>query len=77
VGDALVAAQSRRNTQYGSVNDYTPVPSHSGRIIDHVFGEAGVAMRTWKQVMDLKHGRWPGTIPSDHNPILVGLSVQY
>ena len=56
VADALVAAQTRANTQYGSVNDYTQVPSHSGRIIDHVFGEAGVAMRHWRQIMNL-HGR--------------------
>jgi endonuclease/exonuclease/phosphatase family metal-dependent hydrolase len=77
VADSLVAAQSRVNLQYGSVNDYTRVPSHSGRIIDHVFGEAGVAMRTWRQIMNLQHGRWPGIIPTDHNPVMAGISIQY
>jgi endonuclease/exonuclease/phosphatase family metal-dependent hydrolase len=77
VADSLVAAQSRANTQYGSVNNYTRVPSHSGRIIDHVFGDAGVAMRTWRQIMNLQHGRWPGIVPSDHNPVMAGISIQY
>jgi endonuclease/exonuclease/phosphatase family metal-dependent hydrolase len=77
IADSLVGAQSRVDTQYGSVNNYTRVPSHSGRIIDHVFGAAGVAMRTWRQIMNLQHGRWPGVVPSDHNPVMAGISIQY
>jgi endonuclease/exonuclease/phosphatase (EEP) superfamily protein YafD len=76
VTDSLMAAQSRKNTRYGSVNGYYRRPSRTGRIIDHFYGTAGVAFRTWRQVMHLKHGHWPGTIPSDHNPIMVGLSLQ-
>ena len=75
--DALMAAQSRKNTKYGSVNGYTRVPSHTGKIIDHFYATAGVSFKTWRQVMHLKHGRWPGVIPSDHNPILVHALVQH
>jgi endonuclease/exonuclease/phosphatase family metal-dependent hydrolase len=74
--DSLMAAQRRTNTKFGSVNGYTPKPSHTGRIIDHFYGSAGVAFRTWTQVMNLRHGRWAGTIPSDHNPVLTGISIQ-
>jgi exonuclease III len=74
--DSLMAAQSRSNTKYGSVNGYTRVPSHTGRIIDHFYATAGVAVHWWKQDMHLVHGHWPGVIPSDHNPILAGVSIQ-
>jgi endonuclease/exonuclease/phosphatase family metal-dependent hydrolase len=77
VADSLVAAQSRTNTVYGSVNNYTTVPSKSGRIIDHVFGTPGVAVHTWKQLLNLTHGHFAGVIPSDHNPVVAALSFQY
>jgi endonuclease/exonuclease/phosphatase family metal-dependent hydrolase len=77
VADALVAAQTRTNTRYGSVNNYTRVPNKSGRIIDHIFGTSGVAFSSWRQIMHLRHGRWPGTIPSDHNPVSANVTIQY
>lgn len=77
IADGYVEAQFRHHLQYGSVNDYTRIPSHSGRVIDHVFGGPGVAMRTWRQVVHLRHGRFHGVIPSDHNPVRVGISVRY
>ena len=73
--DALRTVHRPRNTKYGSVNGYTRVPSHTGRIIDEFYATRGVAFHSWKQVMHLRHGRWPGTIPSDHNPILVGMRL--
>jgi endonuclease/exonuclease/phosphatase family metal-dependent hydrolase len=77
VGDALVSAQKRTNTQYGSVNEYKRVASKTGRIIDHVFGEAGVSFRNWTQLLKLKHGKFVGVIPSDHNPVVADISIAY
>jgi endonuclease/exonuclease/phosphatase family metal-dependent hydrolase len=74
--DSLMVAQSRTNTKYSSVNGYTPRPSTSGRIIDHFYGTQGAAFSSWKQIMNLKHGKWPGTIPSDHNPVTAKVEVQ-
>jgi hypothetical protein len=59
------------------VNGYYRKPNRSGRVIDHVFGEPGVALQTWHQLLNVKHGKFVGTIPSDHNPVVVGLSFQY
>jgi endonuclease/exonuclease/phosphatase family metal-dependent hydrolase len=77
VGDSLVSAQKRTNTQYGSVNEYKRVASKTGRIIDHVFGEAGVSFRNWTQLLKLKHGKFVGVIPSDHNPVVADISIAY
>jgi endonuclease/exonuclease/phosphatase family metal-dependent hydrolase len=74
--DSLMVAQSRKNTKYSSVNGYTPRPSTSGRIIDHFYGTQGAAFSSWKQIMNLKHGKWPGTIPSDHNPVTAQVQIQ-
>jgi endonuclease/exonuclease/phosphatase family metal-dependent hydrolase len=74
--EALMVAQSRTNTKYSSVNGYTRRPSTSRRIIDHFYGTQGAAFSSWKQVMNLEHGKWPGTIPSDHNPVTAKVQVQ-
>jgi endonuclease/exonuclease/phosphatase family metal-dependent hydrolase len=74
--DSLMAAQKATNTKYGSVNGYTPKPSQTGRIIDHLYGTGGAAFQSWNQVMNLKNGRWPDVVPSDHNPIMAQVSVQ-
>ena len=77
VGDAYVAAQSRSGTQYGSVNYYARTPNYSGRIIDHIFGSAGVSFQNWAQLLHLSHGKFAGTIPSDHNAVVAGIDVTY
>ena len=77
IGDSLISAQKRTNTKYGSVNEYKRVASTSGRIIDHVFGEAGVSFRNWTQLLNLSHGKFVGVIPSDHNPVVADISIAY
>jgi endonuclease/exonuclease/phosphatase family metal-dependent hydrolase len=77
VADALVVAQSRKNTRYSSYNGYFRVASTAGGCIDHIFAEPGVALRIWSQLLDVRHGRFLGVIPSDHNPILAGITIPY
>jgi endonuclease/exonuclease/phosphatase family metal-dependent hydrolase len=77
LSDALVAAQTRSNTQYASMNGYRRVPSQTGRIIDHIAADPGVATTGWSQLLNLHDGHFVGVIPSDHNPVVADLVVQY
>jgi endonuclease/exonuclease/phosphatase family metal-dependent hydrolase len=78
VAEGMAVAQSRTVTQYGTVNDYRRVPPlHSTRWIDRFFTTPGIATRWWTQILHLTNGAFVGTIPSDHNPIVAGINVQY
>jgi len=75
VNDAINVAQSHSNEVYNSENGYVRVALKNGGCIDRIFAEPGVAIRTWAQMLTVKKGRYVGVIPSDHNPIVAGLSV--
>jgi endonuclease/exonuclease/phosphatase family metal-dependent hydrolase len=75
--DALSAAQHLTHGSYDSANEYFRRPPHSSDSIDHIFAPPGVAVRTAGVVVDLVHGRFVGVIPSDHNPVIAGLSYSY
>lgn len=73
--DARSVTGTRYNNQYNSANQYLRSPAQGGYDIDYVFGTAGVAVRSWGQLMRLSGGRFVGTIPSDHNPVWTWLAI--
>jgi len=77
VADADEVAQVRANRKYNSANQYlrSPVPGHWD--IDHVYAPAGVAVRGWEIALTLTRGRFVGTIPSDHNPVVADVVLPY
>jgi endonuclease/exonuclease/phosphatase family metal-dependent hydrolase len=74
IADAFNVAQHRSMAHYDTGNGYRTRPPHVGARIDYVFAPQGVAVNSWRLVMRLHHGKFVGTIPSDHNPLLVTLS---
>lgn len=77
VASAFNAAISRRLGRYNSANGYNRTPPKFGDHIDYIFAPPGVAVRTWRLVMRLAHGRLVGVIPSDHNPVVASMEFPY
>jgi endonuclease/exonuclease/phosphatase family metal-dependent hydrolase len=77
VNEAYYVAQSRTNARYNSCNLYQRIPPQGLGSIDRIFGEPGVAMRSWYELLDVTDGHFAGVIPSDHNPVMADLSVSY
>jgi endonuclease/exonuclease/phosphatase family metal-dependent hydrolase len=77
VDDSFDVAQVRTNGQYNSANAYFRRPPESGDHIDYVFAPPGVAVTSWRMILDLSRGKIVGTIPSDHNPVLADLRFPY
>ena len=77
IADAFAVAQSRSGTKYDTANNFQATPPAHHKYIDGVFAPGGIAMTTWRQVLNLSGGQFVGTIPSDHNPVVVTLVVPY
>jgi endonuclease/exonuclease/phosphatase family metal-dependent hydrolase len=75
IADSYNVAQARDNASYNTANGYQTRPPRDGARIDYVYAPQGVGVGSWKMIMRLRHGRFVGTIPSDHNPVVVSLSV--
>jgi endonuclease/exonuclease/phosphatase family metal-dependent hydrolase len=75
--DAFDVAQRHSRADYRSMNHYARVPPTGVYHIDRIFAGPGVAVRAWRQLLNLSHGRFVGVIPSDHNPVLADLSIRY
>jgi hypothetical protein len=74
--DAWNVAQSVVNGRYSSVNQYKRTPPVGIGSYDRIFGSPGVAIRRWDQLLTLSSGKFVGTIPSDHNPVLADLTLR-
>lgn len=77
IDDARAVAQSRSNTRYDSMNQYRTTPPAYGLDIDYVWAPGGTAVTSWTTLLNLSHGHWVGTIPSDHNPVMARLQIPY
>jgi endonuclease/exonuclease/phosphatase family metal-dependent hydrolase len=77
LADALTVAQTRIHPTYNSANEYATRPLHSGDDIDHLFTSPGVGVTMAEIEIDLRHGSFPGVIPSDHNPLVADLRFPY
>jgi endonuclease/exonuclease/phosphatase family metal-dependent hydrolase len=75
ISDAFNIAQARDNASYNTANGYRTRPPRDGARIDYVYAPQGVAVESWKMIMRLQNGKFVGTIPSDHNPVVVNLTV--
>lgn len=73
--DAFEVAQTRTNARYNSANQNRRRPPADGRSIDHVYAPPGVALRSWRLWLELTDGAFTGTIPSDHNPLSVEVTL--
>jgi endonuclease/exonuclease/phosphatase family metal-dependent hydrolase len=73
IADSWNAAQKRTQALYNTAETYLRRPPKLNSRIDYVWAPPGVAVQSWGLVMDLRHGKFVGTIPSDHNPVLVHL----
>ena len=77
IADAFNVAQARGYAHYNTANGYSRRPPRDGMRIDYVFAPQGVGVRSWRLIMRLRHGKFVGTIPSDHNPVMSELMVPY
>jgi endonuclease/exonuclease/phosphatase family metal-dependent hydrolase len=77
VSDAENAARILVNSRYNSANLYLRTPPAVDQSIDHIYTGPGVAVRVREVVLGLVNGRFPGIIPSDHNPLYTQLYVSY
>ena len=77
VADGLLVAQTLVNQKFNSANQYLRTPPQDSNSIDHVFGEPGVGLRTWSELLNVSHGHLVGVIPSDHNPVVAAVTVPY
>jgi len=75
--DALLVAQTLVNAQYNSANGYQTTPPADGHSIDHIYGAPGIAIASWKLVLQLTNGSFVGVIPSDHNLLTADTSYPY
>lgn len=75
ISDSYNVAQARDNASYNTANGYRTRPPRDGARIDYVYAPEGVGVGSWRMIMHLRHGKFVGTIPSDHNPVMVSLSV--
>ncbi|HEX3823182.1 MAG TPA: endonuclease/exonuclease/phosphatase family protein [Mycobacteriales bacterium] len=77
IADSWNAAQHRTQALYNSAEGYYRRPPKKNSRIDYVWAPPGVAVASWGLVMDLRHGKFVGTIGSDHNPVVVNLRFPY
>jgi endonuclease/exonuclease/phosphatase family metal-dependent hydrolase len=77
VADALDSAQSLGNQLYNSSNGYLRTPPATGWSVDHVYAPPGVAVVSWRLLLNLSYGKFVGVMPSDHNPLVADLTFPY
>jgi endonuclease/exonuclease/phosphatase family metal-dependent hydrolase len=75
--DAYQVAAKRVRGRYNTANKYMTRPPHNYAHIDYIFAPPGIGVRSWIDVLELKHGKFVGTIPSDHNPVVSDLTIPY
>jgi endonuclease/exonuclease/phosphatase family metal-dependent hydrolase len=75
--DGEYVAQSLANHKFNSANDYYRTPPAFARSIDHVFTSPGVGVTSWRLLLNLSSGKFVGTIPSDHNPLVADVVFPY
>jgi endonuclease/exonuclease/phosphatase family metal-dependent hydrolase len=77
VANAFDVAQSRSKASYNSANGYQRRPPRAGDHIDDVYTAPGVSVRSWRLLMNLRHGELVGVIPSDHNPLVARIAFPF
>jgi hypothetical protein len=75
--DGIEAAQSRTDAQYDSINGLFRTPPQGRGSADHVYVSPGVGVQSWGELLNLSHGKFVGTIPSDHNPVVSTITLPY
>jgi hypothetical protein len=75
--DGIQVAQRLVNAKYDSLNEYYRVPRKRHGSADHLYVSPGVGVVSWRELLHLSHGRFVGTIPSDHNPIVSSVEIPY
>jgi endonuclease/exonuclease/phosphatase family metal-dependent hydrolase len=77
VADGLDSAQWLGNQQYNSANGYWRAPPAFGQSIDHIYAPPGVAVVSWRLLLNLSGGKFTGVMPSDHNPLVADMTIPY
>jgi endonuclease/exonuclease/phosphatase family metal-dependent hydrolase len=77
VADSIQVANSESNTKYNSANQYLRKAPKTHLSIDHVYVSGGIGVSNWTQLLNLSHGRFVGTMPSDHNPVVARLAIPF
>ena len=77
VADGLDSAQWLANQRYNSANGYSRTPPAFGQSIDHIYAPPGVAMVSWRLLLNLSGGKFVGVMPSDHNPLVADMTFPY
>ena len=75
--DAIQTAQVITNSRYNSINQYFRTPPRNSGSADHIYVSPGVGVEVWRELLRLSHGKFVGTIPSDHNPVDAFVTLPY
>jgi endonuclease/exonuclease/phosphatase family metal-dependent hydrolase len=77
IRDAYDIAASRYRARYDSANLYQRRPPAYRENVDHLYVPRGISVRSWGELLHLSNGKFAGTIPSDHNPVVATLVIHY
>lgn len=77
VPDSIGEAAKYSKAQYDSINAYYRTPKQGHGSSDHIYATRGIGVRKWGELLHLSHGKFVGTIPSDHNPIYADVELPY
>jgi hypothetical protein len=75
VPDGIAVAQHYVRAKYDSINSLYRTARHGHGSADHIYATGGIGVKTWGELMDISHGQFVGTIPSDHNPVYADLTI--
>ena len=77
IPDGIDVAQKRVNAQYDSINELFRMARKGDGSFDHIYATPGIGVRSWAELLHIRHGRFVGTIPSDHNPVVSNVEIPY
>jgi endonuclease/exonuclease/phosphatase family metal-dependent hydrolase len=75
--DDVAIAQKRVNANYDSINGMYRHPRTGHGSADHIYSTGQIGVKKWGELLHLKHGKFAGTFPSDHNPVYATVEIPY
>jgi endonuclease/exonuclease/phosphatase family metal-dependent hydrolase len=77
LNDDVAIAQKRVNAKYDSINGMYRDPRKGHGSADHIYSTGQIGVKRWGELLHLKHGKFVGTFPSDHNPVYATVEIPY
>jgi endonuclease/exonuclease/phosphatase family metal-dependent hydrolase len=75
LNDDVAIAQKRVNAKYDSINALYRDPRKGHGSADHIYSTGQIGVKKWGELLHLKHGKFAGPFPSDHNPVFAIVEI--